>query len=144
MFFDKKLLSKEEEDRLIKAIELAEKQTSGEIRVHIEKESKEEAVTACVAKFHELEMQNTKQRNAILFYLAYKSKSFAVWGDEGIHEIVKDEFWKSITDSAIEHFRESDYITGLEKAIGLCGEQLKQHFPLQHDDKDELPNQISY
>jgi uncharacterized membrane protein len=144
MFFDKKLLSKEEEARLIKAIELAEKQTSGEIRVHIEKDSKEEAVSACVAKFHELNMQNTKQRNAILFYLAYKSKSFAVWGDEGIHEIVKDEFWKNITDRAIEHFKQGDYIAGLEKSIELCGEQLKQHFPLQHDDTDELPNQISY
>lgn len=144
MFFDKKLLSKEEEARLIKAIELAEKQTSGEIRVHIEKESKEEAVTACVARFHELNMQETKQRNAILFYLAYKSKSFAVWGDEGIHEVVADGFWKNITDKAIDHFRQGDYITGLEQAIALCGEQLKQHFPLQDDDKNELPNQISY
>ncbi len=144
MFFDKKLLSKEEEARLIKAIELAEQQTSGEIRVHIEKESREEAVTACVAKFHQLNMQHTKQRNAILFYLAYQSKSFAVWGDEGIHEVVPDGFWKTITDCAIEYFKQGDYITGLEKSIELCGEQLKQHFPLQHDDTDELPNEISY
>jgi uncharacterized membrane protein len=144
MFFDKKLLSADEEARLLQAIGLAEKQTSGEIRVHIEKKSSEDAVTACVAKFHELNMQNTKQRNGILFYLAYKSKSFAVWGDEGIHEMVKDEFWKNITDRAIEHFKQGDYITGLERSIELCGEKLKLHFPLQDDDKDELSNQISY
>lgn len=144
MFFDKKLLSTEEETRLLKAIELAEHQTSGEIRVHIEKKSKEDAVTACVAMFHKLNMQNTKQRNGVLFYLAYSSKSFAVWGDEGIHEIVKDEFWKTITDQAIEYFKKGDYITGLEKSIELCGEKLKEHFPLQDDDKNELPNQISY
>ena len=94
--------------------------------------------------FHQLNMQNTKQRNGVLFYLAYHSKSFAVWGDEGIHEIVKDEFWKSITDCAIDYFKKGDYITGLEKSIELCGEKLKQHFPLQDDDKNELPNQISY
>ena len=138
------MLSKEEEARLIQAIELAEKQTSGEIRVHIERESTEEAVVACEAIFHKLNMQQTKQRNGILFYLAYKSRSFAVWGDEGIHERVKDEFWKSITDCAVGYFKNGDYITGLEKAIELCGEQLKQHFPLPDNDKNELPNQISY
>lgn len=144
MFFDKKLLSEEEEARLVKAIQLAEQQTSGEIRVHIEKKSTEEAITACVAMFHKLNMQKTKERNAILFYLAYRSKSFAVWGDEGIHEVVQDGFWKNITESAIGCFRQGDYIGGLETAIGLCGQQLKQHFPLQDDDKNELPNDISY
>ena len=144
MFFDKKPLSNEEEERLIQAIQLAEKQTSGEIRVHVEKSSTEDAITACVARFHELNMHNTRDRNAILFYLAYKSKSFAVWGDEGIHEIVKDEFWKNITDCAIGYFKQGDYITGLEKSIALCGEKLKHHFPLRDDDKNELSNKISY
>lgn len=129
---------------MVKAIGLAEQQTSGEIRVHIEKESKEEAVSACVAMFHKLNMNQTRQRNAILLYLAYKSKSFAVWGDEGIHEVVGDEFWKGITESAIHHFSQGDYITGLEEAIARCGEQLKHHFPRQEDDVNELPNDISY
>lgn len=144
MLFDKKPLSPEEEARLIKAIERAEKNTSGEIRIHIERTSSEDAVTACVAKFNQLRMHQTKQRNAILFYLAYKSKSFAVWGDEAIHEIVKDEFWKNLTDCAIEHFKQGNYITGLEKSIELCGEQLRHHFPFRDDDRNELPNAISY
>ncbi len=144
MIFGKKLLSKTEEERLVKAIDLAEQQTSGEIRVHIEHESKEEPINACVAMFRKLNMQQTKQRNAILFYLAIKSKSFAVWGDEGIHEVVGDLFWKEITDEAINCFQRGDYITGLEMAIGLCGEKLKAHFPLQNDDRNELPNDISY
>lgn len=144
MLFKKSLLSKEEESRLIKAIEASELKTSGEIRVHIEKEITDSAVTACENQFYKLNMQNTIDRNGILFFLAYQSKAFAVWGDEGIHAKVQDEFWKSITDMAIGYFKNGDYITGLEKAIQLCGEKLVAHFPLQNDDKDELPNQISY
>ncbi len=144
MFFKKKLLSKEEEARLIKAIELAELKTSGEIRVHIESDNKEDVVTACEKMFHTLNMQNTEHRNGILFYLAFNTKSFAVWGDEGIHAKVKDEFWKSITDIAISYFKKGDYISGLEKSIELCGEKLVAHFPLQDNDRNELPNQISY
>ncbi len=144
MLFEKKLLSKKETGRLINAIEAAERNTSGEIRVHIEKHSSEDAVTACEKLFYKLQMQNTKHRNGILFYLSYSSKTFAVWGDEGIHAKVKNEFWDSITNRAVEFFKKGDYITGLEQAITLCGEKLSEHFPFGEDDKNELPNQISY
>jgi uncharacterized membrane protein len=144
MFFKKKLFSSTEEARLIKAIQLAELQTSGEIRVHIEKACKQNVLEACKAKFAELNMHQTKYRNGILFYLAINSKSFAVWGDEGIHTKVTDEFWKSITDCSISYFKQNDLITGLEKSIELCGEKLKLHFPLEADDKNELSNEISY
>jgi uncharacterized membrane protein len=89
-------------------------------------------------------MQQTKDRNGILFYLAINSKSFAVWGDEGIHQKVNDEFWKSITDCAIGYFKQNDYVSGIEKAVELCGEKLKLYFPIETDDKNELSNTISY
>ena len=89
-------------------------------------------------------MQQTKDRNGILFYLAINSKSFAVWGDEGIHQKVNDEFWKSITDCAISYFKQNDYVSGIEKAVELCGEKLKLYFPIETDDKNELSNTISY
>lgn len=144
MFFKKKLISLSDEARLIKAIQSAELQTSGEIRVHLEKTSKSDPLEECKKKFAELNMHQTKDRNGILFYLAIKSKSFAVWGDEGIHQKVSDEFWKSITDCAIGYFKQNDLMTGIEKSVELCGEKLKLHFPLQTDDKNELTNDISY
>ena len=144
MFFKKKLLSSSDETRLIKAIQLAELQTSGEIRVHIEKTTNGDPLEECKKKFTELNMHQTKDRNGILFYLAINSKSFAVWGDEGIHQKVNDEFWKSITDCYIIYFKQNDFITGLEKSVEVCGEKLKLYFPLATDDKNELPNEISY
>ena len=144
MLLKKKLISSSDETRLIKAIQLAESQTSGEIRVHIEKTCKENVIDACKKKFEELNMQQTRDRNGILFFLAINSKTFAVWGDEGIHQKVSNDFWKSITDCAISYFKKKDYITGIEKAVELCGEKLKIHFPLSSDDKNELSNNISY
>ena len=144
MFFKKKILSVSDEARLIKAIQLAELKTSGEVRILLEKTIKGDALDECKKKFTELNMHQTKDRNGILFYLAINSKSFAVWGDEGIHQKVSDEFWKSITDCAIGYFKQNDLITGIEKSVELCGEKLKIHFPLQTDDKNELSNDISY
>lgn len=144
MFFKKRLVSAADEIRLIKAIQLAELKTSGEVRIHIEKTCKGDALEECKKQFAKLNMHQTKDRNGILFFLAINSKSFAVWGDEGIHQKVNDEFWKSITDCAIGYFKQNDLITGIEKAVELCGEKLKLHFPIETDDKNELPNNISY
>ena len=144
MFFKKRLLSAADDARLIKAIQDAEAKTSGEIRVHVEKRCKGDALEECKKHFAKLNMHQTKDRNGILFFLAIESKSFAVWGDEGIHQKVSDEFWNSITDRAISYFKQNDYITGIEKAVELCGEKLKFHFPIEADDKNELSNTISY
>ena len=144
MFFRKKLLSPIEEQRLMKAIKDAELMTSGEIRIHIEAICKGDPLDACKKKFEQLQMHQTKDRNGILFYLALKSKSFAVWGDEGIHQKVNDEFWTSITDCALTHFKNGDFLVGMETVVKLCGEKLKHYFPIQSDDKNELSNDISY
>lgn len=144
MLFKKKLLSSTDEERLIKVIHSAESKTSGEIRVHIEETSDGDALEACKKLFASLNMHQTKDRNGILFFLAIESKSFAVWGDEGIHKKVTEEFWEGITACAIGYFKRHDLINGLEKAVEMCGEQLQHYFPMEHDDKDELTNDISY
>jgi uncharacterized membrane protein len=144
MFFKKRLVSAGDEIRLIKAIQLAELKTSGEVRVHIEKICKGDALTECKKKFEQLKMHQTKDRNGILFFIAVNSKSFAIWGDEGIHQKVSDEFWKTITDCAASYFKQNDVITGIEKAVEMCGEKLKLHFPIEANDKNELSNEISY
>ncbi|MES2760903.1 MAG: TPM domain-containing protein [Bacteroidota bacterium] len=145
MFFKKKsLVSAADDARLMQAIRSAEDKTSGEIRVHLDRTCNGDPLDACKKKFAELNMHQTKDRNGILFYLALESRSFAVWGDEGIHQKVSDDFWKSITECAIGHFKNNELITGIEKAVELCGEKLKTHFPLAADDKDELSNTISY
>jgi uncharacterized membrane protein len=142
--FKKKLFSPAEEERLIKAIKLAEQKTSGEIRVHIESKHALKPIKRAQDVFKILNMHQTKERNGILFYLAIHSKQFAVWGDEGIHQKVSQAFWDDISEACISNFKKDLFIEGLEASITLCGDKLKLHFPLQTDDANELSDEISY
>lgn len=144
MLFKKKALSKDQEKRLIEAIQKAELQTSGEIRVHFDSLKVESPIERAKIIFAKLKMHETELRNGILFYVNLEAKQFAVWGDEGINNKVPSNFWDDIKDTAITNFKENKIIDGLELCIGMCGDKLKQYFPLGTADKNELKNDISY
>lgn len=136
--------TKEEGDQIIAAIQQAELDSSGEIRVHLEDNCKGEVVKAAQKTFKRLGMQKTEARNGVLFFLAPERKEFAVIGDEGINKVVPENFWKDICGLLQTHFRQGDYLTGLTSGIERTGEKLKVYFPYQRDDENELPNEISY
>jgi uncharacterized membrane protein len=129
---------------IFKAIHEAELNTSGEVRVHIENSCKGDVLDRAADVFAMLKMHKTELRNGVLFYLATNDKKFAVIGDAGLNAVVPENFWESVKDTMAECFAKQDYITGLVKGIGLAGEKLKEHFPYQKDDINELPDDISF
>ena len=135
---------KEDQKKVIKAIEEAELNTSGEIRVHIESRCREDVLDHAVYIFDMLEMNKTELRNGILFYIALKDKKFAVIGDAGIHAKVGDQFWQNIKDEMIPFFKDGNLSGGLINGIEKAGKQLKAHFPYHSNDKNELSNEISF
>ena len=137
------LLSTEEEQRLIAAIQNAEKNTSGEIRIHIERRVDKEPMDRALEVFHELGMHATQLRNGVLFYLAVESRKLAILGDEGIDAKVPDDFWQSEIDLMTGYFKQNDFARGLELAIAEVGKKLKAFFPYQSDDTNELTDEIS-
>ncbi len=136
-------LTSSEEREVVEAIRIAEKNTSGEIRVHIEKETSIAPIERAVEVFHQLKMDTTHERNGVIIYIAAKSKQFAIYGDKGINDKVADGFWNSTKDIMLHHFKNGENKLALVKGIESAGEQLKKHFPYQHDDIDELSNEIS-
>lgn len=126
------------------AIRVAETNTSGEIRVHIEKHCKGDVLDRAAYIFDKLEMQKTKLRNGVLFYLALEDKKFAILGDGGINDKVPENFWEKIKNEAIQKFKENRFAEGLANGIVEAGEQLKAHFPYQDDDVNELSDEISF
>lgn len=136
--------SKAEEKQIVRAIELAEGQTSGEIRVHLTRKRPENVMKHALQIFHKLEMHKTAQRNGVLILLAPKSRQFAIIGDEGINKVVPPDFWQTERDIMLEHFRRQAYGEGVSKVIAQIGEKLKSFFPRQDDDVNELPDEISY
>ena len=136
--------SKEEKELIKAAVQEAELNTSGEIRVHIDNHCKVDVLDRAAWWFSRLEMQKTEKRNGVLFYLAVKDHKFAILGDAGINEVTPEDFWDTIKEKMLEHFKEGEFAAGLNQGILLTGEALKEHFPYQSDDVNELPDDISF
>lgn len=136
-------LTADEEKQIIVAIRVAEKNTSGEIRVHIEKTSKIDVYERALEVFHMLKMDNTKQQNGVLIYVAVEDKNFVIFGDEGINNVVADDFWDSTKNIMQAHFKRGHFKQGLVDGILKAGKQLEQFFPYVSGDKNELPDDIS-
>jgi uncharacterized membrane protein len=135
-------LTADEEREVVEVIRLAEKETSGEIRVHIEKTTSD-AFERAKEVFHLLKMDETKLKNGVLIYLAVEDKSFVICGDKGIDDAVSDDFWNSTKDAMAAQFRNGNFKQGLIDGIKKAGAELQRYFPCEDDDTDELSNEIS-
>ncbi|MGB1042293.1 MAG: TPM domain-containing protein [Tenacibaculum sp.] len=136
-------LSKEEEQEIVLAIRQAERNTSGEIRVHIEASSNKDAYERALEVFALLKMYNTKQQNAVLIYIAVEDHQFIIYGDKGINEVVPNDFWEKTKDVMQQQFKQGAFKQGIINGVLSAGEELKAHFPWQINDEDELSNEIS-
>ncbi len=136
-------LSGKEEEEIVEAIRQAERETSGEIRVHIEKTTPIPHYDRALEVFQMLKMFNTKQQNGVLLYIAVDDHKFVIYGDEGIDKVVPKDFWKTTRTTIEKHFKSGSFKEGIIAGILKAGQELKVHFPWQINDEDELPNEIS-
>ncbi len=140
----KDFFSEEQKVQIVDAVKVAEKETSGEIRVHIENRCKRDVLDKAAFVFEKLEMHKTELRNGVLFYLAVKDQKFAILGDAGINSSVPDNFWDETKEAMFEEFKQNQFAEGLVKGIQMAGEKLKEFFPYQSDDVNELSDDISF
>ena len=136
-------LTAKEEQEIVQAILDAEKNTSGEIRVHLEAHTKKELLERAKEVFHFLKMDNTKEENGVLIYVAVNDKKFSIYGDRGIDKVVPENFWNSTRDTIESHFKNGRFKEGLIAGILNAGKELEAHFPWHHGDINELSNEIS-
>ena len=139
-----KFLTAQQQATVVDAVRLAEKGTSGEIRIHIDRECKSSPVERAEVVFNRLGMHKTAQRNGVLIYVAVESRKLAIIGDAGINNVVPDNFWDNIKQKMGAAFSQGDFIGGLSGAIKEAGESLKKYFPYQSDDVNEQPDEISF
>lgn len=137
-------LTPKEELQVVDAIRIAEKITSGEIRIHLEDyDTPENTFERTKEVFHLLKMDNTETHNGVIIYVAVNLKQFVIYGDKGIHEKVGDAFWQSTRDVIQTEFKKGDFAKGLSNGIHEIGRVLQEHFPWQHNDTNELSDEIS-
>ncbi|WP_396591702.1 TPM domain-containing protein [Allomuricauda sp. R78024] len=132
-----------EEQEIIEAILEAEKNTSGEIRVHIEATTKIDHFSRAQQVFHFLKMDNTKEENGVLLYVAVDDKKFVIYGDSGIDRAVPKGFWDTTKDLISSHFKQGHFKQGIVEGVIKAGKELEAHFPWNHNDTNELSDAIS-
>lgn len=140
----KDLLTDQEQSVLVNAIKEAEKNTSGEIRIHLDDTCAGDPVRRAEKVFHAIGMNKTALRNGVLIYLACESKVFAIIGDKGINDIVPEGFWNNISVSMSSAFRQGRFYDGLKDAVLSVGIKLKEYFPYSSDDVNEQPDELSF
>ena len=127
---------------IVTAIQAAEKKTSGEIRVFITRKDVVEPVKAAQAQFIEMGLQNTRKRNAVLLFIAPRTRQFAIVGDTAVHARCGEEFWKRLTSEMSAYFQKSEFTQGIVHGVHMAGNLLAAHFPCLPDDQNELPDEV--
>ena len=146
-FFSKKeFFTPGEKNQIVEAIRMAEKQTSGEVRVYVESRCRfVDPLDRAAEVFWMLKMEATDQRNAVLVYVAVKDRQLALYGDKGIHEKVGDVFWNEKVNKILHHLNKESYADGIIRIVGEIGEALRFHFPYnREEDKNELSDDIVF
>ncbi len=138
------LFNEEEQELISSTISEAEKLTSGEIRIAIDKHCVGNALDKATDYFKELGMDKTRQHNGVLIYLAYEDHKFAIIGDRGINKVVPEDFWETTQVAMKAHFAGGNLADGLIAGIRLVAEKLAMFFPYESGDINELPNEIIY
>jgi uncharacterized membrane protein len=139
----REFLTKLEHDRIIQAIHEAESKTSGEIRVLIQRgKLRSDPLVAAQRKFQRLGMHKTRERNAVLIFVAPRVHKFAIVGDQAIHETCGDELWQRVVEGMRTHFQNEKFSDALIEAVKEIGTVLERHFPKTSDDTNELPNDV--
>jgi uncharacterized membrane protein len=146
LFKRKEFFTEEERQSIVDAVRTAEQRTSGEVRVFVESRCRYvSAIDRAVEIFENLQMQKTELRNATLVYVAIKDRQLAVFGDEGIHQKVGNEYWANEVVKMISAFNRDNIAEGIRQCVLNIGEALATHFPYDRNtDKNELPDDIIF
>ena len=134
----------DEQQRIRTAIEDAEKYTSGQIRVCVEKRCSENVLDRAAKYFHELNMHKTKLRNGVLVYVATVDRKFAIIGDAGINKVVPANFWDDTKDDMLQHFKFGNLVEGIVTGLKITGDHLQKYFPHLQNSTNELSDDIAF
>ena len=142
----KAFFSPEQQSRIVNAIQTAEQQTSGEVRVFVESRcSYVDALDRAKELFFNLKMDTTALHNAVLVYVAVKDKQVALFADAGIHAKTGNSYWQTTVEAMLQQFGQYELVDGLVRSILHIGDALQQHFPYDKTtDKNELPDDIVF
>jgi uncharacterized membrane protein len=146
LFKKREFFSAADKAQIVEAIRMAEKETSGEIRIYVEsKNAYMDAIDRAAEVFFKLKMQETDHRNAVLLYIAMKDHELALFADEGIYQKAGKAYWDDKVKKMLSQFTKENISNGIAQCVKEIGETLKEKFPyIPTEDKNELPDEIVF
>lgn len=95
-----------------------------------------------LVSFVEHGLHKTRDNTGILILISLFEHRVRVLADQGINNKVPADTWDNLVKDVTEGIKNGAACDALCREIRLCGELLAEHFPVRHDDTNELPNLI--
>lgn len=102
----------------------------------------EEVEEAAITSFYREKLYRTRDQNGILIFISVLERRVYILGDRGIDAKINDNGWQDIVSGLTAGIRRGKQGEALLAAVNQVGEILKQHFPIQEGDRNELHNLI--
>ena len=132
------------------AVAVAERETSAEIRVHLDRQLARhtdvpsgDALARARQVFVRLRMHETDEHNGVLIYLAVEDRKLAIVGDDAVHACVGEQYWASVRDAMVERLRRGEAREAILHAVGDVGAILRKFFPPRPGRHNQLSDEVS-
>jgi len=99
---------------------------------------KERAIRA----FYEQGLFRTAHATGVLIFISLFERRVWILGDRGINERIDQQEWTAMIDELVTGIRQENAAEAVCSVIGRCGALLRRHFPLCHDDQNELRDEV--
>jgi uncharacterized membrane protein len=147
MKFPFNFLSREEIEKIKEKISEIEKTTSGEIVVSLKYkrnflDKKKTPFELAKKEFVRAKISETQNSTGVLIFILISEKQFYILPDNNIIRKVEKDFFQKLADEMSDKFRTNKFLEGLIECIEKIGEVFKMNFPVQSDNKNELPDDI--
>lgn len=102
----------------------------------------EEVEKAAINAFYTEQLYKTRDENGILLYISVFEKKVWILGDAGINSKIEQSEWDNIISDLTRGIKDGNQCDAICAAVEKVGNTLKEHFPIQEDDINELHNII--
>lgn len=93
-------------------------------------------------EFYKQRINMTRSKTGLLIYLSLMEKQAIVLCDKSIADKFPKETWQNIVDIIIYGIHKKGLAEGLSSGVKECSTRLKDNFPIEPKDINELPNHV--
>jgi len=93
-------------------------------------------------QFFAQNVHHTENRSGILIFVSVAERYVEILADQGINDKIDPTQWEAIVGQFVRDVKAEKTGDGFITAINACGTLLAEHFPVNSDDKNELPNHL--